>query len=446
MVDARDLPNPIQWHEGMLLAPQHFQQSSRRFEEILHYNLMMISPFHWGVRRLKIDQILILEGTLRVLELEAIMPDGLVVCDQPEYSKNLEIDLTPYTEEMKQAPVTVHLAVPEKKIGLAAIKGALARYDSVEGKPVADENTGESDLSIPSIIPRVSLLVTETPPQKYTAFPLLQVIYQNEAFVMKDYIAPALTVPVKSAIGEMCTSISRRLREKAVFLSERLRSPSLAMKGPLLITTKSMIQSLVSALSHFEAVLYTGVSHPYTLYLSLCNLVGQVATLGQGLIPPVLAPYNHNDLRATFNQAIEFITRMIDEGILESHTAIAFDLQNGIFSLFLEEPWMTQEIVIGIRAQYGLSEKDVLSWMEDCLIGSETVIESMKNRRILGASRQRIEGDEELIPVRGVILFAVTVDPEFIRPGKVLKIFNTAATKAGLEPAEIVLYVKNEFV
>ena len=107
---------------------------------------------------------------------------------------------------------------------------------------------------------------------------------------------------------------------------------------------------------------------------------------------------------------------------------------------------MTQEIVIGIRAQYGLSEKDVLSWMEDCLIGSETVIESMKNRRILGASRQRIEGDEELIPVRGVILFAVTVDPEFIRPGKVLKIFNTAATKAGLEPAEIVLYVKNEFV
>ncbi len=444
MIDAHDLPDAIQWHEGMLLAPQHFQQLSIRYEELLHYHLMMVSQFHWGIRRLKIDQVLLIEGTLRVQELEAIMPDGLVVCDLPESLQSLEIDLTPYTEEMKQGPMTVHLAVPEKKIGLAVIKGALARYDSVEGKPVADENTGEFDLSIPRLIPRVSLLVTETPPQKYTTFPLLKVVYQNETFTLTDYSAPTLTVPVKSPLGELCASIARRLREKAVFLSERVRSPSLVMKGPLLMTTKTMIYSLVSALPHFEAVLNSGASHPYHLYLALCNVVGQVASLGRGLIPPVLSPYDHNDIHTTFHQAVEFITRMIDEGILESHTPIPFDLKAGMFTLNLEEAWMAPELVIGVKTQHGLPEKDVLDWMDDCLIGSQPAIESMKKRRILGASRQRIEGDEELVPVRGVSLFAVTADSEFIQPGKELQIFNTSDTKAGQVPTEIVLYVKNE--
>lgn len=48
MVDARRIPSPIQWHEGMMLAPQHFQQAASRTEELLHYHLMSANPFHWG--------------------------------------------------------------------------------------------------------------------------------------------------------------------------------------------------------------------------------------------------------------------------------------------------------------------------------------------------------------------------------------------------------------
>ena len=97
MIDAHDLPGAIQWHEGMLLAPQHFQQLSIRHEELLHYHLMMISPFHWGIRRLKIDQVLLIEGTLRVQELEAIMPDGL---DQKLSRAQLR-DLLAYLKSLK---------------------------------------------------------------------------------------------------------------------------------------------------------------------------------------------------------------------------------------------------------------------------------------------------------------------------------------------------------
>jgi type VI secretion system protein ImpJ len=443
MRDARTLPAAIQWHEGMLLSPQHFQQMALRQEALLHYHLMAIAPFYWGVHHLKIDSNLLIDGTLRVLELEAVMPDGLALSYPHQEGPDLAIDLKPYADEMKKKPLTVHLVVPAKRTGVASTKGELARYDSVEGQPVVDENTGESELSIPRLKPRLSLLITDTPPQKYSSFPLLKVAYRNETFTMTDYIPPTLIASTKSAVWEICSTAAHRLREKAIFLSERVRSPSSAMRGALLIETKSMIQSLVSDLPQFEALLNTGVSHPFTLYLSLCSLAGRAASLGSGLIPPVLEPYDHNNLRASFEQAKEFIFRMIDEGILETHTPVPFGFENGVFSLMLEESWLTKTITIGVRERAGMSEEDVLGWIEESLIGSSSKVESMKNKRILGASRTRIEGDKELIPARGVVLFAVKAERQFIEPDEVLQIFNTSDPTGKRSPAEIVLYVKN---
>ena len=77
--DARAIPEAVQWHEGMLLSPQHFQLAARRTEALSAYLLEAAAPFCWGVRRLQIDTALLLEAVFRVVELEAVLPDGLVV-------------------------------------------------------------------------------------------------------------------------------------------------------------------------------------------------------------------------------------------------------------------------------------------------------------------------------------------------------------------------------
>ena len=63
---------------------------------------MAIAPFHWGVHRLKIDQTLLIDGILRVVELEAVLPDGLAVYHASQEGDDLEVELEPYIEEMKQ--------------------------------------------------------------------------------------------------------------------------------------------------------------------------------------------------------------------------------------------------------------------------------------------------------------------------------------------------------
>src|SRR5579864_4096323 len=101
-MNARDIPEAIQWHEGMLLTPEHFQQMNLRTEMLVGYSLGC-TPYLWGVRQFQWDANLLASGLFAVTALEALMPDGLVaILDEPG---SLKLDLKPFVEQMKQAPV-----------------------------------------------------------------------------------------------------------------------------------------------------------------------------------------------------------------------------------------------------------------------------------------------------------------------------------------------------
>jgi hypothetical protein len=104
--------------------------------------------------------------------------------------------------------------------------------------------------------------------------------------------------------------------------------------------------------------------------------------------------------------------------------------------------WKDRRLFLAMRGPTGMSEKDVVEWGEQCRIGSESVMRSMRDKRILGAGRQLIQSYEALVPARGVILFALEYDPQFIRLDEVLQVVNDNEA-AGLHPAEVILYVKN---
>jgi type VI secretion system protein ImpJ len=442
MAGARDFPEAIQWHEGLLLSPQHFQQFANRQDQILHYHAQLLSPFHWGMRRLQTDPALLVSGTLRVLDLEAVMPDGLVVTHSPTRGQELEIDLTPNAEAMKLKPLAVHLTVPAaRRAGGTASE--LARYDYVSGEPVADEHTGEGEVSIPRLRPRLGLLATEAAPGKFVSFPLAEVAFRNDTFSLTGFVPPCFTVPLQSPTGQMCAQVARRLREKALHLSEKAMSPSLTADSPILHELRSQIQTLVASLPHFEAVLNTGVSHPYPLYLALCSLVGHLASIGVGMVPPVLPAYDHNDIRGSFDAATSYIDRILEHAILTSYAAYPFAAEEGVFRLGMAWQWLTRPMVLGVRAESAMTEKDVLEWMNGALIGSTSMIPSLQQNRVLGADRQRIDRDEDLVPSRGVVLFSLKADPRFIEAGKALLVLNTADRPGRPRPAEIVLYVKN---
>lgn len=444
-MDAHHIPESIQWHEGLLLTPQHFQQMSLRQEALLQYVSAGLAPFSWGVRHYSIDEASLAGGTLRVDELEAVMPDCLVVSHDARRGERLQADLAPHAEQMKERPVAVHVAVAARETD-ALTRGDLPRYYSVDGEPVADESTGEGQLRIPRLRPKLALLVTNDPPAKYVSFPLAKVAYRDKSFALAEFAPPTLSLshPRQSPLRDMCSAVAGRLRKKADTLADQLRKPTAGGRAGFSLETEHIIRSLVTRLPQLEAVLGTGVSHPYPVYLALCSVLGHVYAMGRDMIPPKLDPYDHNDLLTTFRQVLDLISHKIDQNVVSTHEVYPFNYEGGgVFSIPFKGAWAQRRLALGLRGAAGVSEQELAAWGRECVIGSESRMQWMRVTRILGARRELAERDGDFVPPRGVVLFALRPDPEFVEPEQPLQIFNTGERDRTGRPAEIVLYVGN---
>lgn len=440
MTDARHLPDAIQWHEGMLLAPQHFQQADRRNEGLVHYHVGVAAPFHWGVRALAVDARALASGIFQVTEVEAVLPDGTLVTGP------LQVDLNPYAEAIGgRGVLTVHLAVPALRAPGQPAAGTMPRYASVEGRPVEDEQLGEGAVSIPRLRPAATLVVADTAAEKYTAFPLAKVLVQQENYSLTDFVPPVLAAGAIGYPGTAVSELARAVREKAKFLSDKIRASSAMATSGKVRELQAAVEKLFAGLPELEALLASPGVHPFPVYLATCALAGRLAGLTPGLLPQGFGRYDHNDLRATFTEVLDFCRRMVDS-VEQAYEVIPFQFQQDAFRLRLRPAWKGRPLVIGAVAAPGTTESSLLSWVMESRIGTADRMKSIEDRRIRGAGRLRIDSDDDLglVPSSGVLLFRVDLDPEFVTPGDVLAVSHPAERQGRERPAELVLFAPEQ--
>ncbi len=438
--NLHDIPDLIEWHEGMLLLPQHFEQLTLRQESLTQYHALTVSPYGWGVRDLKLDEVQLLRGIFRVLEAEVVFPDGLAVHYDAGTSSVLEFDLSTLPVGAKQQATTVHLAIPARLAGQP--NGELSRYLS-SGEVPAEEDEDVDTNVIPRLLPRLRLLAGAEPVQsKYVSVPLAKVVYRREIFALGEYVSPVCEVALDSDLAKMCATTVRRLRERAIYLSEQIRTLSASGRRQMEVSQVMRIRSLVAGLPEFEALLSTGKTHPYVLYVAYCSLAGHVSGLGATMIPPVFPAYDHKELLETFSTVDRYINAVLREGIPENFVGVPFTFADGVFSLNFEPEWAARRLILAIRCQAGVPDTDVLAWAERCLIGAANRQRSMREKRVLGAQRHYVASEEGLVAGQGVLLFHLVYDPDYIERNEVLQVMGIGGESRGVVPAELVLYVK----
>jgi type VI secretion system protein ImpJ len=437
--------NPIQWHEGMLLMPQHFQQMDVRIDNIMTYCMSHAFPFFWGVVKLQIDEALLTLGTFRPLELEVIMPDGFLVTSLPDSQAPLEIDLLPFQNKIAVSPHFIYLCVPQQRQTEHDEGGTLARYKSSVNNNVVDINTGEQAIDIPCLIPNLSLHVGTEPPAHYTALPIAQVSYDTKSFDLTEYVPPQIQVDLLSTIGKMCSQLVFRLRQKLGYLQQKVQAVSGSVtKDSFFEELEEVRLKLIAGLLPFEALLSIGKASPFHLYQSLCGLAGHISGIKYGEIPPRFDPYDHLNIIKNYSQLINYIEKILDE-IEESYTTIPFSLNERVFTLQLQSSWVGDRLILGARAQPNMTTEDLLRWIKNCVIVTDKYITIAKDDRVLGASRQLVSEvpSMNLVPTKGMQLFTVEVDPRYIQPRGVLCLFNFSDDDS-TRPVEVVLYHSNQ--
>jgi len=432
MINAKDLPDAIQWHEGLLLAPQHFQQLALRQEQLLAYHVLAGLPFSWGVREVGFDGDMLGAGTLRVSRIEAIMPDGQVVSRAQGVTGEspLELELEPFAERLESGELKIYLAVAHGP----------DRFNSVAGELVVDELADSEPIEIPRLVPKLQLLAGDAPSSRYVSFPLATIRRENGVFKLGDFVPPLICLSREMPLWQSCNALAARMREKSVFLAKQTSVPSSGIEDRLqFLEVRDRLRSVVELLPYYEAVLGTDSVHPYPLYLALSSLFGPLSLLRPGSVPPAPVPYRHMDLHSSFDALLAQVGEML-EAVSQTYREIKFTLDNGAFSLMIDPQWMGERLVVGAR---GPSEREILAWMDGALIGSDTVLGGLREKRILGAARSRIERADELglAGVAGMTLFTIRADAAFVVPGRPLIIANRNESAGAQRPAEIILYV-----
>lgn len=442
---ARDVPLAVQWHDGMQLSPQHFQESFHRVARYIDYHLDLGTPYHYGVIG-KISFEGLATGKLRVVELEAVMPDDTIVL-QTAQDPDLKVDLKPRAAKMKGAPATIYLAIPKEYPG-QSVGGELARYRSVEGEAVPDENTGDNALVIPRLVPKMSLLVVaagDEPESRYVAMPIAKVLSEGDSFTLvNSYIPPCMNTPGGTPLAEFCRELSESLREKAKRLDARVKQLSMTTDRDLIATMTQQIRALVSALPPFEVLLWTDQAHPFQLYLALASVFASVSALAKDRVPNPLPRYEHDDIRTVFLAAKAEIDRIVKEGILETFDAHPFDISDGRFRVDIKPPWAGTTLVVAVKARRGVTPPQLMSWMENALIGSLNKVRDMQDSRFKGIKREQVAEIDGLVATESIFLYKLTLPDRFLEVGAPLGVFNPADPAAVKGPSEVILYVKTK--
>jgi type VI secretion system protein ImpJ len=433
----------IQWHEGMLLLPQHFQQADLRQERLLHFHLSHSAPYSWGVSRLEIDEVLLVEGMFRVLNVEGVFPDGLAFqFDGNKESRSLEADLRVHLEEIVDDSskfLTVFLSVPVYVPGMSRSDIEFPRFSSVSSETVVDENTGEGDVDVPRLQPNIGLYIGEKLPSQYVGFPIAKVGYESNAYVLRPFEAPSLLLSREGEIFRRIFNLAQRARQKLSFLTERLNSKS--QRGLMSSETEDAVRLLSSGLVPLETLLQASHIIPFNLYTWLSSFAGQSSALQTGQVPPNFPAYNHRDALESFNAVADFIEAMLDR-IQEGYAVVPFEIEGREFKLNLEKDWIGHRLILGVKAPAGLALEDLSNWTLQAVIASQEVVASVRDRRVRGAKRRLVEGDSalKLMPAKGMVLAEVTVDENVIKADQPLHILNIEDETA-TRPVEIVLYV-----
>lgn len=432
------LPNvyKVQWHEGMLLSPQHFQYSEQRLEQLLYTSAISSAYTGWGVINLEIDKNLLSQGMVEITELFAVLPDGTTVLHSKDTKSSEEQPLNlRYNLGDLGLVTTSEISI---YLCLYQASNTKKRYESVEYGNVIDENSPDNVISLPILRPKL-FLNPETIPNECIGFPVLKLAFKDQKFLMKPFLAPCLSIPAGHPIRKRLADMVLNIRQKAGYLINKTQQ---TVSSPILRETQETLKPLISCLCILEPLIGLERLHPERLFDHLLNISAQLLPMQTTHIPGILPTYDAYDPGSSLDHFLNLFEKTVSS-IQQKFFSIPFHQQDRLFYLHLQPSYTTTDLYIGFRCPPNMSENHMHEWVQESIICSDEKIDVVTTRRISGAARTQIEdGDlEDLIPNPGTLIFAIKKGDDFINARQNLNIFNPGDTPEK-RPIDITLFVR----
>ncbi|MGN0009336.1 MAG: type VI secretion system baseplate subunit TssK [Desulfovibrionaceae bacterium] len=350
--------NPLLWEQGLFLQPQHFQLEHLQLSQLQHQLCTLITPWLWGIRTLDINEAALGSGILEISRLEALFPDGASV----RFPGNATLEPRAFRDAWSNPEQTLTVS-----LGLAPMRSAggnLCKTDSPGNAPA------ECRYTAPLSPDRVPDMYGDGPAADISTMRFnLRLVFEGE-----------------QAEGLMLIPVARlRLNGERVVQDASFAPPCLNLHASdlLLRLTRTVRDSLLSrcrqledyklvageAGSFFGASDLQGITlfcilgvlsrnapqivqylecpqvHPWTIYLQLCRIAGELSVFSSGLSPlgenvrgtRLIPPYDHENLAACFTAVQEIILRLVDTLVVGPAYTFMLEQRDGAYSTVLSQ-------------------------------------------------------------------------------------------------------------
>jgi type VI secretion system protein ImpJ len=342
---------------------QHHMQQEERFDiERNRVSHQWNVHHNWGLRTLDLDTDAFKNGRLQIQRLQARLRDGTVV-EVPEEGRLPTLDLNELL--VGREHFTVYLALAKLHANRANVgtpnatgnsNATDARYFAEELE-VEDENTGEDRQALPFRTYNFKLLTDADDLSGYDTLPIARfeknAANNNAATLDVNYIPPVLACDAWKPLGvDMLQGMYHHFSGRVDSLANKVltRGITFETRNPGDEVLLGRLAVLNEASTVLNTIAFAQGIHPFTAYLELCRLVGQLAIFTAYRRVPQLPPYDHDDLGTCFYK----VKRQLDEMDVDIFTyeerafvGEALRMQVRMEAKWLEPAW---QMFVGVQS------------------------------------------------------------------------------------------------
>lgn len=367
---------PVPWADGLVLRPEHFRDTDRRTETLVHLAGLGREPWAFGFTRIVVDEVALASDELR-LDCEGVLPGG-----------------RPFRAERVAAAIGDETCF-EVQVG------------DEGGAVLAPGGAACSRRSLPAVRTRARAGTRELDP---------------------DWSPPALLVGPEHPLAADAARAVGSLAGLAAGFAASLRIPG-SDRRPGVGAIARTHEALTEHVGMMDWVLSWPVVSPTTLAALAVRLtlsVRAAARVGHRFEPAWDPADQRGSLRTILAEAesaaasigLPFRTRLFRAGEAE---------EDGVRSV---EGVGRGPVVVAVETARGSDLPAARSWLEGAALGAPDRIEEALMRRVGGAVRRPLDRDPELGIASGplVQLYLVEADPAWRGPSPDLAI----GSRAGL--------------
>lgn len=433
-------PDVVCWYEGMQLLPQHFQLQGLRAEAMAAHLARAANPWFWGVTQLTWEKPALVTGKLRILSLEATLPDGMPISIQPGEEGLPEFDLDEVAAAAPESSVTLYLAVNPAWQG-QRLRAPEGRWRSASSEPVPslDQYLDEEIVQVWRPHPR---LVTDANKADTVCLPLMRVHKTDGGYQVRDnFIAPTPFILPESPLGQRVFQLCAMIREKCMFLGKRLDSVQRDGDAASADDLRRQSAALWARLPEVEGLLNSRIATPQGLHGLLLGMTGSWSVLDPSRGVPAFAPLDFLDLFRGYDEVLCWMEQVLGKLRL-GYRSLPFEQKGNVYEVQLPSPEASQRLVIGLRMPAGSPEEDARLWLGRTIIASASQVAELARQRRPGLAQNPMSRKEQVAYGVGddTRLFVVEADGPGFEPLLPLQIVSSAAGET-FRPWQIVLLI-----